>query len=330
MDKKILSIVVPSYNAAAYLPETMPSIFHSRYVAEIEVLIVNDGSTDHTLEIAREMEKDYPDIVRVIDKENGGHGSTVNVGIEQASGTYFKVVDADDWVETENLDALIDFLRVTDVDQIVSPYYRVYMDSGETILDDVYTEVQHRKIYQYDAFLEQTHHIPSMHEVTIKTNILRENGIRLGEKMFYVDMEYVCYPMKYLQTIAVFEKPVYRYRLGNIHQSVSLESYIRNRHMHQQVILNLAHFYNEAGLAGIRQELLAERIVGLSIIQMNIYFEMKDKTEARQELSHFERQLGEVNPLLLEGNNGKVIQLLRKTNYSLFPLASFYHKLRKK
>ena len=70
---------------------------------DVEIIIVNDGSKDDTLKIAREYEGKYPDIVRVVDKENGGHGDAVTAGLTHASGSYFKVVDSDDWVDEESL-----------------------------------------------------------------------------------------------------------------------------------------------------------------------------------------------------------------------------------
>ena len=119
MQDKILTIVVPSYNAEKYLTETMPSILAAKYRDLIDLVIVNDGSSDMTKEVAEEISKQYPEIVRVINKENGGHGSAVNTGIEYAVGKYFKVVDADDWVDTENLDLLIEYLQETDVDNVL-------------------------------------------------------------------------------------------------------------------------------------------------------------------------------------------------------------------
>lgn len=94
--EKILTVVVPTYNAEKYLRDNLESFEIPELMQDIEILIVNDGSTDHSLEVARE----YAERVRIrtglITKENGGHGSGINCGIEHALGTYFKVVDADD------------------------------------------------------------------------------------------------------------------------------------------------------------------------------------------------------------------------------------------
>lgn len=95
---KILTVVVPTYNAEKYLRDNLESFKIPELMEDLEILIVNDGSTDHSLEIAEEYVRQYPDTYRVITKENGGHGSGINCGIANARGTYFKVVDAGDWV----------------------------------------------------------------------------------------------------------------------------------------------------------------------------------------------------------------------------------------
>ena len=83
---KILTIVVPTYNAEKYLRDNLESFEIPELMQDIEVLIINDGSTDHSVDIAREYEARYPDTYRVITKENGGHGSGINCGVAQARG----------------------------------------------------------------------------------------------------------------------------------------------------------------------------------------------------------------------------------------------------
>ena len=234
--EKLLTVVMPSYNAAGYLPETVPTILASRHLDQIELLIVNDGSKDETSTIGHQFAADYPQVVRVIDKENGGHGSTVNAGIEAAQGKYFKVVDADDWVDTQAFDALLDYLAGVDDDLVVSPYTKVYVDSNQEELHHEFQGVTPEHHYTFDELLNITQHTLGMHTMTIKSSILRDNAVRLGEKMFYVDMEYITYPMPYIETVSLFDAPIYRYRLGSVGQSVSLESYLKNRVMHQNVI----------------------------------------------------------------------------------------------
>ena len=120
---KILTVTIPSYNTEKYIDECLPYLIDERIISDIEILIVSDGSIDNTVSVAQKWADKYPDSIRVIDKENGGHGSTINRGILEATGKYFKVVDGDDWVVTENFVKLIEFLKGVDVDLINNPYF---------------------------------------------------------------------------------------------------------------------------------------------------------------------------------------------------------------
>ena len=96
---KILSIAVPCYNSQEYMRKCIDSLLEGG--EDVEILVVDDGSSDETAQIADEYAEKYPTIVKAIHQENGGHGEAVNTGIRNASGIYFKVVDSDDWVQKE-------------------------------------------------------------------------------------------------------------------------------------------------------------------------------------------------------------------------------------
>ena len=106
---KYISFVVPSYNSQEYLAKCLDSLVIGG--EDVEIIIVNDGSKDRTLEIAREYEANYPTIIKVIDKENGGHGSGINAGLKVATGIYYKCVDSDDWVDIEAYLALLNTIK---------------------------------------------------------------------------------------------------------------------------------------------------------------------------------------------------------------------------
>ena len=98
---KILSVTVPCYNSEAYMRHAIDSILPAG--EDVEILIVDDGSTDGTAGIADEYEKKYPGIVQAIHKENGGHGDAVMCGLSHATGLYFRVLDSDDWFDSDVL-----------------------------------------------------------------------------------------------------------------------------------------------------------------------------------------------------------------------------------
>ena len=106
---KLLTAAVPCYNSAAYMRRAIDTLLTGGN--DIEIIIVNDGSKDETEEIALEYREKYPEIVRVISQENGGHGEAVNTGLANATGLYFKVLDSDDWVSENALQDVLNKLK---------------------------------------------------------------------------------------------------------------------------------------------------------------------------------------------------------------------------
>ena len=106
---KYISFAIPSYNSQEYMSHAIESILVGG--EDVEIIIVNDGSSDDTSKIAHEYEEKYPTIIKAVDKENGGHGDAVNSGLTHATGKYFKVVDSDDWVDAEALQKILEFLK---------------------------------------------------------------------------------------------------------------------------------------------------------------------------------------------------------------------------
>ena len=97
---KYLTLVVPCYNSEEYLNHCLDTLIVGG--DDVEIIVVNDGSNDRTLEIAKEYQTQYPSIIKIIDKENGGHGSGINCGIKEAKGLFFKVCDSDDWFDQDS------------------------------------------------------------------------------------------------------------------------------------------------------------------------------------------------------------------------------------
>lgn len=251
--EKILTVVVPTYNAEKYLRDNLESFEIPELMQDIEILIVNDGSTDHSLEIAREYTERYPDTYRVITKENGGHGSGINCGIEHAKGTYFKVVDADDWVGKTAFISLVKTLKASDADVVYSGFLWTY-DNGEADKTKFQTKaeieipfegVEYQKTYQFDDIADRLY--MKMHNMTIRTEILREHQIRIDEHCYYVDTEYILYPIPYVKTISFVDAFVYYYRLGREGQSVGLEKMQKNEQNYDKVLSSLLRFYQQLG-----------------------------------------------------------------------------------
>ncbi|NCD03901.1 MAG: glycosyltransferase family 2 protein, partial [Clostridia bacterium] len=106
---KILSFGVPCYNSEEYMKKCIDSLLVGG--EDVEIIIVDDGSKDNTAAIADEYAAAYPDIIKVVHQENGGHGEAVNAGLRNATGIYYKVVDSDDWLDEDGLHKVIEVLK---------------------------------------------------------------------------------------------------------------------------------------------------------------------------------------------------------------------------
>lgn len=124
--KDLISIVIPVYNTEEYLAQCLESLMVQTY-PNIEIILVNDGSTDNSLAICEEYEKRCP-FIKVYSQTNAGQGSARNLGISKCSGTYIMFVDSDDWVDREIVQRLYDNLIASDSNIAVCNYYKTYMD----------------------------------------------------------------------------------------------------------------------------------------------------------------------------------------------------------
>jgi len=149
MQDKLLTIVVPTYNISQYIEKCINSFLeiNAEYYKYFEVIVVNDGSTDDSVEVVESLVKNRNMNIKIISKENGGHGSTINKGIKEAKGKYFKVVDGDDWVNVDNFKKLIDKLQTVDADIIITDFSEQHIYNNSQIIIDFKDEfVSDKKI----------------------------------------------------------------------------------------------------------------------------------------------------------------------------------------
>lgn len=236
----VLSVVVPAYNAEAYLSRALDSLVG--FGPDVEVLVVDDGSTDGTAALAREYVDRFPGEVRLLSKPNGGHGSAINTGLEHARGTYLKVVDADDWLDrdalTDVLATLTGFVsRGTEVDLLVTNF--VYEKQGKKIKTAVryFGALPRRRVIGWSGtrrFAKRQYLM--MHALTYRTAVLREAGLRLPEHTFYVDNLYAFVPLSHVSSLYYLDVDLYRYFIGRADQSV--QESVMLRRIDQQLRVN--------------------------------------------------------------------------------------------
>ncbi len=237
---KILTVAIPCYNSEEYMDHCIESILPAGN--DIEILIVDDGSTkDRTPQIADEYAKKYPGIISTIHQENGGHGAAVNTGLRNAKGVYYKVVDSDDWVNTENLKKLVRKLQELEeeggVDLFLANF--VYDKAGarrkkEMRFANVFPQ---NEVFTWDEMktMHPTQYI-LMHNVFYRTQVLRDAHTELPMHMFYVDNIFAFQPLPYCSRLYYMDLDLYHYYIGREDQSVNEKVMIRR--IDQQIRVN--------------------------------------------------------------------------------------------
>ena len=226
MQQKLITFAVPCYNSAAYMRHCVETLLSAGEQAEI--ILVDDGSVkDDTPAICDEYAAKYPTIVKAIHQENGGHGEGVNQGIRNATGLYYKVVDSDDWLDTDALKKVLARLttlvaRGTAPDMMICNYVYEHVEDNTTLT------VRYTNVFPQNRLFNWTHvgHFRPdqnilMHSVMYRTEVLRKCGMVLPKHTFYVDNIFVYQPLPYVKNMYYLDVDLYRYFIGRSDQSVN-------------------------------------------------------------------------------------------------------------
>ncbi|MDE6261292.1 MAG: glycosyltransferase family 2 protein [Oscillospiraceae bacterium] len=235
---KLITFAVPCYNSAAYMDHCVETLLTAGEDAEI--ILVDDGSTkDDTPAKCDQWAEKYPDIIRAIHQENGGHGEGVNQGIRNARGLYYKVVDSDDWLDTNALARVMAKLREfsampAPVDLVIANYVYEHVEDNTQKVMGYKNVFPQEQIITWDNIRRfRTSQCLLMHSVIYRTQLLRDCGLELPKHTFYVDNIFVYQPLPYVKTLYYMNLNLYRYFIGRADQSVN-ESVMAGR-IDQQV-----------------------------------------------------------------------------------------------
>ena len=236
-EQKILTICIPSYNVAKYLYRCIASLLDYKLAGYTEILVIDDGSKDNTAAIAGEFAERYKGIVYLYTKENGGHGSTINYALKRARGKYFRVVDGDDWVDSRQLGILISNIieKNIDVDVISSNYHEVNIETAALTPVEQKENIEFYRAYRFDELNVDNIYL-TLASMMIKTCILRRMNVSLHENTFYVDVEFILYPVPYIKSILFTEEFIYKYARGNSEQSVAIPNMVKRYDHHTRVM----------------------------------------------------------------------------------------------
>lgn len=304
---KRLSLVIPCYNSEAYLERCLDSLLPA--IEALEVIVVNDGSTDQTQAIAESYALRFPEHLHVISQENKGHGGAVNTGLAAATGQWFKILDSDDRFEHDALLKLLRFLKRMDrfhpeLDLVLHNFvYEIHRE------DAPHPSVIKRPVSYANLFKEEG--VPQgwndlrtlrldqnlmMHALCYKRSCLSGLPLVLPEHCFYEDNLYVTLPLRAVHSMAYCDADLYEYYIGRKDQSVNPEVLLR--HIDDQILVTftLLHAYDfEAVRPMPLRRLLYRhlvRMVSMSLIPMS----SKPQAEAKAMQEAFWARMQEEKP----------------------------------
>lgn len=285
--KKLLTIIIPTYNMEKYLNRCLDSLLVSEgNMNKLEVLVINDGSKDASSAIAHEYERKYPGVFYVIDKLNGNYGSCINTALKIASGKFVKVLDADDYFDTNSFNELFPKLGNTNTDAIIT---------GHTIIN-----INKRYTSNYSYYDGQIINLKetcpeyfSMHNLIYKLELLKEINYKQTEGISYTDQEWIFYPILHAQTLTFYNLNIYQYVLGREGQTMNELTVYKNIQAIESIIKRMLIELIEIGKElNTSYKMYAERTI---YIQMRLIY----KTELimlPKEDSHMQ-QLSELEQL---------------------------------
>lgn len=309
---KILSISVAAYNVEATLKETLEPFVNCGVLEALDIMIVDDGSKDGTATLAREYADKYPDSIRLISKENGGWGSTVNRGIAEARGKYFRQVDGDDYYQPDNMPAYIEALRECEADLVVTPYLTFDATTGEVIThENCNPGCLSGQLYHLD---EIPSFGPFMHSIAVKTSCLKDR-VTITEHCFYTDTEFVLKACNQVETVMFLEMEIYCYRRASVGQSMSLAGLEKHYGEQTKVIEVLLEYLHKEVQRDSVRKIYDKLLFGTCWWQYLVLLYIQPNRQHKKDLMYFDSMLRERSPQYYKQITLPGIVFLRKTGF---------------
>lgn len=312
---KLLTIVIPTYNTENYLPKCLDSLIIPKRMKQIEILIVIDGSPDNSVDVAKIYEQKYPNSIKVIEKVNGGHGSTINRGLELASGKYFRVLDSDDWFNKVNFSDFLLKLSNSNEDLVMTHMTEQIIHKNKSIKKSS-ADIEFDKVYKTDYFDYNNYEIDffGMSRCTYRTSTLRENNLNLLENIFFEDSYLHVFHLASAKTFVFYDFDLYNYLIGRPGQSVTSDITRNHIMCWQKVIVQIISFRAHIKFTQNKLKFIDKVIHSYISHQYNLifklrYFEFKfelknlnkllNKYDYLYKFSHPKRTLSSNLPVLL-------------------------------
>ena len=287
---KLLTVTVPCYNSQDYMEKCINSLLTGG--ERVEIIIIDDGSTDRTGEIADRYAESYPSVVRAVHQENGGHGEGINQGLRHATGTYFKTVDSDDWLQDfpRFLDTLETVERQGGVDLFLTNYYYEHADGKGNRSINFSNALPQGRVFTWDETrpfrLDQ---ILMIHTCTFRTEMLRQTGLQMPKHTFYEDNYMVYGNLRHVRRMYYMDLDLYRYFIGRSGQSVQ-EDVMTRRYAHQLKATELCFTsYHLDDLPARRQRRYCRHELFIMLAISVLYARLNGTAQAERDLAELWR-----------------------------------------
>lgn len=328
--KPLLTLSIAAYNVEKYIEKCILSgILDGEDREKIEIIVVNDGSTDGTLKKIKNISDNYPNIIRIIDKKNGGYGSTINESIKLAEGKYFKLLDGDDWLDTAELKNLVNELENIDEDMLLMDYKKIYMER-DNIIEEERCGINYlikKEVYSYQ-------HIKNIYITNpgsaIKTTLLKNEEIKLQENCFYTDHMFIFFCIAHSKSFKYIDNAMYQYRLGRDGQSVSLQGLLKHTDDTLKVLNAEFDYLRKIKLEPEQLDIIHDymAILAKDVIVCNLLHNCTPNR--KQQIKSIDKTIKQKNYYIYKKMEkiNRSIKILRSTKYIMYKLCH-YNELRK-
>lgn len=318
--ERLLTVSVAACNGEATLPAALDSCLAAARAlpGRLEVLVIDDGSADGTAPLAQRYADAHPDCLRLLRKDNGGYGSTLNLALAQAQGRYFRTLDCDDWFDPAALETLLRRLDGCKADAVYTSYRTVLPDGGGKVFD-VCHNFDTNAVYSVEELVRRiSSPCMEMHALTFRTDALRRVWQPMPEHCSYTDMPYTFLGMSAAETVAFVPVVLYQYRLGRDGQSVSMASYRAHTQDYiraARILLDAAEPLTAKAAPTARDTMLTARARDVAQYLIELYLRFTPCAETARALRCYDRMLRQRYPGLAARMTSKNTRLLRAGNY---------------
>lgn len=229
-----VSVIVPVYNVEKYLPTCLDSLVQQT-LKEIEIIVVNDGSTDNSLSIMQQYAKKYPDKIKIYSKENGGLSDARNYGIDYATGDYIAFLDSDDYVDRSMYETLYQKAVQTKADMVECDFYWVYPQEKR---------VDSRKKYRNEKDMIMRARVVAWNKL-YNRHFFNHTNLRFTKGVRYEDVDFFYRMIPYLQKIEYVKQPFIFYIQRD--NSISNQQSEKNADIFK-VLENILQDYRQRGI----------------------------------------------------------------------------------